>query len=45
MAVLGGFFGLFLGFSLLSLAEIVYWYIIKLGRKVCYVSMRKNSLE
>ena len=30
---LGGLFGLFLGFSLLSFVEILYWFIVVLGRR------------
>ena len=33
LASLGGFFGLFLGVSFLSIIEIFYWFIIKLGRR------------
>ena len=34
LAVLGGFFGLFLGFSLLSCAELLYWAIIPVARSM-----------
>ena len=31
---LGGLFGLFLGFSLLSFVEIIYWFIVVFGRQM-----------
>ena len=33
---LGGLFGLFLGFSLLSFVEILYWFIVVLGRRTLW---------
>ena len=31
---IGGLFGLCLGFSLVSLYEIFYWFVVKLGRRI-----------
>ena len=31
---LGGLFGLFLGFSLLSFVEVIYWFIVVFGRQI-----------
>ena len=31
---MGGLFGLCLGFSLISFFEILYWFIIRLGRNM-----------
>ena len=31
---LGGLFGLFLGFSVISFCEIIYWASVQLGRNV-----------
>ena len=33
---LGGLFGLFLGFSLLSFVEIIYWFIVVFGRQIIF---------
>jgi hypothetical protein len=34
ISTVGGLFGLCLGFSFLSVIEIFYWFIIKLGRNM-----------
>eukprot|EP00088_Acartia_fossae_P031474 TRINITY_DN32353_c0_g2_i1.p1 TRINITY_DN32353_c0_g2~~TRINITY_DN32353_c0_g2_i1.p1 ORF type:complete len:431 (-),score=50.76 TRINITY_DN32353_c0_g2_i1:35-1228(-) len=34
VASLGGFFGLFLGFSVISLLEIIYWFVIIMARRL-----------
>ena len=31
---LGGLFGLFIGFSVISFFEIIYWAFVRLGRNV-----------
>ena len=33
---LGGVFGLFLGFSLMSFVEIVYWFFVVLSRRLIW---------
>ena len=37
----GGLFGLCLGFSLISFFEIVYWFVIRLGRNMARWATRK----
>ena len=36
IASLGGLFGLFLGFSIVSFVEIVYWIVVRGSRNMLY---------
>ena len=36
ISALGGLFGLFLGFSLMSFVEIIYWFCIVMVRKILF---------
>ena len=36
---LGGLFGLFLGFSIVSFVEIVYWIVVRGSRNMLYRKM------
>ena len=36
IASLGGLFGLFLGFSIVSFVEIIYWIVVRGSRNMLY---------
>ena len=44
LAQLGGFLGLFLGFSFISAIEIIYWFTIRLMREIeMPIRLNKNN--
>ena len=42
---IGGFWGLALGFSIISAVELIYWLTIRLGRNIASASGSKNKIQ